>query len=1026
MIAAYSANSNSSINWIQCLDKRPSDRSSEDLEIIYTRLKNVKAFEKLNPMLLQQICYYGYYEDLEKGVVLYRQGDLGTNWYTVLAGTLDVNVSETGHTDDSVTVCTFGIGIAFGESVLDNSPRHATVVTSDYCELLRVEEKDFRLLWEQNREFMEGVLSQLSGPLAELGLEKLNIEPQLPARRPEHAASVNPALPITQEPSEKLSRAGKVLRTVLLSRAPTMIRDRKFHLRTYRRCMVASDMVDWLLQQSTVVHSRGQAVGMWQALLEEGVVAHVSHEHQFKDKYLFYRFREDDLGISTVPTSAEKKESEDELPETLNLLSQIGPDSMLRMILRKTPQERTADDLEIIYEELLHIKALSHLSTMVKRELASVLVFESHAHAGEVLFNQGDEGKSWYIILKGSVNVVIYGKGVVCTLHEGDDFGKLALVNDAPRAASIVLRENNCHFLRVDKDDFNRILRDVEANTVRLKEHGQDVLILEKIAAGGGGGGGGGSQPHYKYSVMAGTPDKMLEHLLETRLGAAADDQSDTYLQDFLLTYVIFMPSGVLCPALMQHYHTTANHGDDTAGGATDGGNQEDPVALILANKKRVIEFVQQWFNTAGDAFKEDQTIRAFLEELYHSVLVDCQSYTLLREQLTVLNGIINGINDKAQEDKSSRRSRGMPGTSIKKTKEDKSAAHQTYKSADYNIFKVYCADHTYSTLKMRVDATAGQIVHVAREKLCLGEDLQLVEVKSTGERVVFKEEEVSVTTGLSVNGRLFIAPREHLDSLTPLPEQDGPSTSTCSQLELMNSRDIAYQLAVFDWDLFTCVHKFELIYHVFGRDKFGKIMSNLDVFLRRFNEVQYWVVTELCLTPTVSKRVQLLRKYIKVAAHCKEYQDLNSFFAIVMGLSNIAISRLSQTWEKLPGKFKKMFAEFEALMDPSRNHRVYRLAVAKMSPPIVPFMPLLMKDMTFTHEGNKTYFEALINFEKMHMIAQTIRTIQYCRSKPFRIEQPSSLKNTTDVRTYIRNLKVIDNQRRLTQLSHKLEPRRS
>lgn len=56
-------------------------------------------------------------------------------------------------------------------------------------------------------------------------------------------------------------------------------------------------------------------------------------------------------------------------------------------------------------------------------------------------------------------------QGVVCSLHEGDDFGKLALVNDAPRAASIILREP-CHFLRVDKNDFNRILRVMEVHSI--------------------------------------------------------------------------------------------------------------------------------------------------------------------------------------------------------------------------------------------------------------------------------------------------------------------------------------------------------------------------------------------------------------------------------------------------------------------------------------------------------------------------------------------------------------------------------
>ncbi|RNA01575.1 Rap guanine nucleotide exchange factor 4, partial [Brachionus plicatilis] len=71
---------------------------------------------------------------------------------------------------------------------------------------------------------------------------------------------------------------------------------------------------------------------------------------------------------------------EDQLQDTILLLSQIAPDATLRMILRKPPDERTVNDLDIIYEELIHVKALSHLSSLVKRELASVLLFEAYPY----------------------------------------------------------------------------------------------------------------------------------------------------------------------------------------------------------------------------------------------------------------------------------------------------------------------------------------------------------------------------------------------------------------------------------------------------------------------------------------------------------------------------------------------------------------------------------------------------------------------------------------------------------------------
>lgn len=41
----------------------------------------------------------------------------------------------------------------------------------------------------------------------------------------------------------------------------------------------------------------------------------------------------------------------------------------------------------------------------------------------------------------------------------------------------------------------------------------------------------------------------------------------------------------------------------------------------------------------------------------------------------------------------------------------------------------------------------------------------------------------------------------------------------------------------------------------------------------------------------------------------------MNAFFAVVMGLSNNACSRLMQSWDKLPSKFRKLFTEFEGLI---------------------------------------------------------------------------------------------------------------
>uniref|UniRef100_A0A8C7N760 Rap guanine nucleotide exchange factor 4 n=1 Tax=Oncorhynchus kisutch TaxID=8019 RepID=A0A8C7N760_ONCKI len=875
---------------------RPAERSAEDVDIILTRLTGFKAFQRFHPSLLLQICSCAFYEYLGK---VFRQGDIGTSWYAVLSGSLDVKVSETANHQDAVTICTLGIGTAFGESILDNTPRHATIVSRETSELLRIEQREFKSLWEKYRQCMAGLLAPPYGAM-ETGSNNDSEYNHNPQERPH--------LPNYDVPSEKLQRGGKVMRNAILSRAPHMIRDRKYHLKTYRQCCVGTELVDWLVQQSTCVHTRSHAVGMWQVLLEEGVLNHVDQELGFQDKYLFYRFLDDEEEHTPLPSEEEKRESEEELPETILFLAQMGPDALLCMILRKPPGQRTGDDLEIIYDELLHIKALSHLSNTVKRELASVLIFESHAKAGTVLFNQGEEGTSWYIIQKGSVNVVIYGKGVVCTLHEGDDFGKLALVTDSPRAASIVLREDNCHFLRVDKEDFNRILRDVEANTVRLKEYEQAVLVLEKSPRASSPG-------NIRYTVLSGTPEKILDHFLETM--RMDTHHSDPGANDFVLMHCVFMPNSQFCQLLMAQYPFSLSH-------------SQERLEYAVTCKRRVLNLALRWAAVHTHHLQEEPAALIFLEELYGSVSNDSRILRALKDFVPDLEKVVKLHSEEAKVKKQKVLTQFSNG-------DEKLVKTQPIRNYDDILLKVYCSDHTYTTIRVAVAATGSEVTSAVADKLASNDDLLLVHLSSAGEKQMLKPNDVSVFSSLSINGRMFACPRDQLNALTPLPDQEGPSAGSMSSFELMSSKDLAYQMTLYDWELFSCVHEHELLYNTFGRQSFRRTTANLDLFLRRFNQVQLWVVTEVCLCGQLSKRVQLLKKFIKIAAHCREFKNLNSFFAIIMGMSNPAVSRLTQTWERVIANTIRAVRHCRSqpfnpeVCQPNKNHAEVRGYVRKL-----------------------------------------------------------------------------------------------
>ncbi|CAK6958361.1 DEP domain-containing mTOR-interacting protein [Scomber scombrus] len=83
-----------------------------------------------------------------------------------------------------------------------------------------------------------------------------------------------------------------------------LIKERRYHLRTYPNCFVAQELIDWLVSHKEAP-DRATAVRLMQHLMDHEIVHHVCDKRQlFKDAKLLYRFRKDD---GTFPFNTEVK-----------------------------------------------------------------------------------------------------------------------------------------------------------------------------------------------------------------------------------------------------------------------------------------------------------------------------------------------------------------------------------------------------------------------------------------------------------------------------------------------------------------------------------------------------------------------------------------------------------------------------------------------------------------------------------------------------------------------------------------------
>lgn len=79
----------------------------------------------------------------------------------------------------------------------------------------------------------------------------------------------------------------------MISKKSSLIKDRRRKFSTVPKCFHGNEFVSWLMENGEIGKPE-EGVNLGQALLENGIIHHVSDKHQFKNEQVLYRFRYDD------------------------------------------------------------------------------------------------------------------------------------------------------------------------------------------------------------------------------------------------------------------------------------------------------------------------------------------------------------------------------------------------------------------------------------------------------------------------------------------------------------------------------------------------------------------------------------------------------------------------------------------------------------------------------------------------------------------------------------------------------------
>ena len=226
----------------------------------------------------------------------------------------------------------------------------------------------------------------------------------------------------------------------------------------------------------------------------------------------------------------------------------------------------------------------------------------------------------------------------------------------------------------------------------------------------------------------------------------------------------------------------------------------------------------------------------------------------------------------------------------------------------------------------------------------------------------------------------------------------------------------IAQYLTCESYQLLSDIPQSELYNNNFTHKKQDKNAPHIKKIFDRYDKLICFIIEDICSYDNISDRVDVIEKWIRIAFVCLELKNFSDLIMIDTLFCNYLFKKMKITWNKLSKKSLNYLNRLSKICSGEHCYLNIRKEIFKAKGPFVPYIGILLKEITYIEESKYILENNNINIEKMVKLDKAINKFFEFKKYKYSFDKCKNLEILSNL-----NPKSLDE---IEEIIQKIEPK--